>query len=305
MRFAVVVLTLVVALAGLAPVAIAQTSGDVLVIEGLALPQSHRYEIYNESGGTYSPIDVHTVPSYVQKKTRVYDRTAKVWVVDASGNVDSRYRAGSGQSATSSSQSGTSSTTQTAQSGQWQRIHGKVESVQGTTLTLRADDGRTLTVDTSQVDSSVRQALTQGEGVTVIGHPGTAANQMRANYVQQDSSDPSHGGKVVGSGSSTTPSSSTGASTTPKSGDWQRIHGKIQSVQGNTLTLRTDDGRVLTVDASRVDSKIRQGLTQGEGVTVIGNEWTGPTNLRASYVQQDSSDASRGGKTAPSASPRQ
>jgi preprotein translocase subunit YajC len=303
MRFAVVVLTLVVALAGLAPVAIAQTSGDVLVIDGLALPQSHRYEIYNASGGTYSPIDVHTVPSYAQKKTRVYDRTANVWVVDASGKVDPRYLAGSGQSTTS----GTTATTQSGQqSGQWERIHGKVESVQGTTLSLRADDGRTLTVDTSQVNASVRQALTQGEGVTVIAHEWTGPNKLRANYVQQDSSDPSHGGKVVGSDSSTTPSSSTAATTTPpKQGEWQRIHGKIQSVQGNTLSLRADDGRVLTVDASRVDSKIRQGLTQGEGVTVIGNEWTGPTNLRASYVQQDSSDASRGGKTAPSASPRQ
>jgi hypothetical protein len=40
------------ALAGLTPPAVAQTSGDVLVIEGLALPQSHRYEIYNASAGT-------------------------------------------------------------------------------------------------------------------------------------------------------------------------------------------------------------------------------------------------------------
>lgn len=43
---------------------------------------------------------------------------------------------------------------------------------------------------------------------------------------------------------------------------------------------------------------------QGEGVTVIGYEWTGQDQLRAEYVQQDSSDPSRGGSVAPSASPR-
>jgi hypothetical protein len=52
MRSVVAVLTFVVALAGLTPLAVAQTGGDVLVLDGLALPQSHRYEIYNASSGT-------------------------------------------------------------------------------------------------------------------------------------------------------------------------------------------------------------------------------------------------------------
>jgi len=34
------------------------------------------------------------------------------------------------------------------------------------------------------------------------------------------------------------------------------------------------------------------------------HEWTGPNRLRATYVQQDSSDPSRGGKIAPSVSLR-
>jgi hypothetical protein len=38
MRSVVVVLTFVVALAGQTPPAVAETSGDVLVLEGLALP---------------------------------------------------------------------------------------------------------------------------------------------------------------------------------------------------------------------------------------------------------------------------
>jgi hypothetical protein len=60
---------------------------------------------------------------------------------------------------------------------------------------------------------------------------------------------------------------------------------------------------VLTVDVSKVDASIQRALTPGEGATVITHEWTGPNKLRANYVQQDSSDPSRGGKT-PSASGR-
>jgi hypothetical protein len=180
---------------------IAQTSTDVLVIDGLALPQSHRYEIYNASSGTYSPIDVHAVPSYVQKKTRVYDRTAKVWVVDASGKLDQRYAATAGQTSGQTAAQTTTPATTPSPSGQWERIHGKIESIQGSNLTFRADDGRVLTVDASRVAANVRGALTQGEGVTVIAHEWTGPNALRASYVQQDSSDPSHGGKVAPSAS--------------------------------------------------------------------------------------------------------
>ena len=192
------------ALAGLTPLAVAQTSGDVLVLDGLALPQSHRYEIYNASSGTYSPIEVHTVPSYVPKKTRVYDRTAGVWVVDASGKLDSRYAAAAGQTATAGASSGTPgrpSGTSGKPSGEWQRIHGKIESIQGSTLKFKSDDGRELTVDVSGVASNVRGALKPDEGVTVIAHEWTGPTTVRANYVQQDSSDPKHGGKVAPSAS--------------------------------------------------------------------------------------------------------
>jgi hypothetical protein len=190
MRIVAAILTVLVALTGSASVPLAQTAGDVLVIDGLSLPQNHRYEIYNASGGTYSPIDVKAVPSYAQKKVRVYDRTAKVWVVDANGNVDSRYLASSGSASAGQSQS-----------GQWQRIHGKIESIQGSSLSFRADDGRLLTVDLARVEGSIRQALTPGEGATVITHEWTGPNRLRANYVQQDSSDPSRGGKITPSAS--------------------------------------------------------------------------------------------------------
>ena len=217
MPIAAFILTAFVVFTGLTPLATAQTSSsDVLVIDGLSLPKDHRYEIYNPSSSSYSPIDVKSVPSYVQKKARVYDRTAKAWVVEENGSVNKTYQAASGGAtpppASTAQKSPTTSTAQKPApagttdkpSGAWQRIHGKVESVQGTTLSFKADDGRQLSVDVSKVDAKIRQALTQGEGVTVIGHEWVDAKTLRANYVQQDSSDPSHGGKTAPSASPST-----------------------------------------------------------------------------------------------------
>lgn len=159
---------------------------------------------------------------------------------------------------------------------EWQRVHGKVQSVSGSTVTVKADDGRTLTVDASQVDAGIRGALTKDEGVTLIGFKGADANKFTARYIQQDSSDPSRGGKVAGQ-------------TAPDGKGWQRIHAKVQSVSGTTVTAKTDDGRTLTVDATRVSEEIRKALTTGEGVTLVGFAGAQPTRFTAHYIEQDPS----------------
>jgi hypothetical protein len=124
-----------------------------------------------------------------------YDRTAGAWVVDASGKMDSRYAGAAGQTATAG---------KSAPSGEWQRIYDKIESILGSTLKFKSDDGRELTVDVSGVASNVRGALKPDEGVTVIAHEWTGPTTVRANYVQQDSSDPKHGRKVARSASPST-----------------------------------------------------------------------------------------------------
>jgi uncharacterized protein DUF4214 len=74
--------------------------------------------------------------------------------------------------------------------GNWQRIHGHVQAVQGNQLTLKADDGRLLTVDVSQVSQSVRGALTPNEAVTIVGFPATEPNRFTARYIAQDGAGP-------------------------------------------------------------------------------------------------------------------
>ena len=58
----------------------------------------------------------------------------------------------------------------------------------GSNLTLKADDGRTLTVDMAKVGTNIQQALKPGAGVTVTGHSWSGPNAFRAEYIQQDSS---------------------------------------------------------------------------------------------------------------------
>jgi preprotein translocase subunit YajC len=170
-----------------------------------------------------------------------------------------------------------------------QNVHGTVQSVQGSQITVKADDGRVLTVDMKAVGQAVQQAMAPGMGVTITGSAGGSANEMTAQYIQQDSSDPSRGGTVVGQ-----PAAGT---TTQPSADWQKVHGTVQSVSGTTLTVKADDGRVLSVDMTAVGENIQKAMAQGMGVTLSGFPGASANQFTAQYIQQDSS------ATQPAASP--
>lgn len=168
---------------------------------------------------------------------------------------------------------------------QSQKVHGSVVSVQGSTMTFKTDDGRTLTVDMKAVSPQVQQALKANESATLIGFAGTQPNQFTAQFVQQDSSDPSRGGTVVGQAS------------TPTDKAWQRVHGTVGTMSGNTLSLKTDDGQTVNVDMAQVDAGIRGNLSAGDPVTVIGfyrlddKKNVDKKRLDARFIQKDSSAA--------------
>jgi hypothetical protein len=71
--------------------------------------------------------------------------------------------------------------------GNWQKVHGQVQSVQGHQITLKADDGRVITVDMTQVSQTVQGAITPNEIVTVTGFPGPSADRFIARYIEQES----------------------------------------------------------------------------------------------------------------------
>jgi hypothetical protein len=70
--------------------------------------------------------------------------------------------------------------------GSWHEIHGVVQSVQGNQLTLKADDGRMVNVDISQVSQSVRGAMHPNMGVSISGFPSAPQDRFTARYITQD-----------------------------------------------------------------------------------------------------------------------
>jgi hypothetical protein len=69
--------------------------------------------------------------------------------------------------------------------GEYQRIYGYVHSVGEGTLSFKADDGRTLAVDTSRVDAQVRSTLRPGDLVSILGKTTARADQFVAEAVER------------------------------------------------------------------------------------------------------------------------
>jgi uncharacterized protein DUF5666 len=153
-------------------------------------------------------------------------------------------------------------------------VHGTIVGLHGSSLTLRSDDGRTIRVDVTGVDRAMRASLAVGEQVTVSGDPGDGG-QLAARYVQDDSSDPTRGGKL-------------GGLPGPQDRSWERVRGTVTGVTGTTLTLGSDDGRTLTVDIVRVDGKVRATLAKGERVTVAGLRAADRSHFTAHYILKES-----------------
>ena len=169
MRTLVVVLAIVIGVAGAVPAVTAQTTQTTVTASGVNVPPDHKYERYNTSTSSYSRVDAKDVPKLVEQKAWIFDRTDKVWVYHPSAGFNPRYAAG-------------------APATGWQNIHGQVQTVSGSTLTLKADDGRTLTVDMNKVGTNIQQALKPGAGVTVAGQFKGDQTHVTAQFIQQDSS---------------------------------------------------------------------------------------------------------------------
>ncbi len=70
--------------------------------------------------------------------------------------------------------------------GEYRRIHGYVQSIGWATMSLEADDGRTLAVDTSAVDPKVRDAVRPGDLVSVVGKTTAQADQFVADFIDRE-----------------------------------------------------------------------------------------------------------------------
>jgi hypothetical protein len=57
----------------------------------LSLPKDHQYERYDTTSSTYAKVDIGQVPKLVEQQVPVYDRTAKMWVIDTDKQINPRY----------------------------------------------------------------------------------------------------------------------------------------------------------------------------------------------------------------------
>jgi len=90
----------------------------------------------------------------------------------------------------------------------------------------------------------------------------------------------------------------------PTSSRRQQIHGQVQSVHAPSLLFRADDGRMLTVDMSRVARKIQRTLAPGDGATLIGVPGKDPNHFVAQRIRKDKHGSDRlveGGLSLPTA----
>jgi hypothetical protein len=69
--------------------------------------------------------------------------------------------------------------------GEYQRIYGYVYSVGDGTLSFKADDGRTLAVDTSRIDPQMRSTLRQGDLLSILGKTTARADQFVAEAIER------------------------------------------------------------------------------------------------------------------------
>jgi hypothetical protein len=244
-----------------APPAAAWHAGDV-VVDGYRLPRDHRFESGDEKGNKRRVVNLNEVPQLLQQGKPVYDKTANVWIKGPNGPVNQRYLASAASSKDKDREK---------DKDKWQRVHGQVQSVQGSMLRFRADDGRVLDVDMSKVNPEVRRALTQNEKVTVIGFPGAGKNDFRAEYIQQDAS------RGAGSPAASAKTSGSGA---------PRISGTVGVIGGSTMDMRTNDGRTLVVDISEVPPDLVKSLNPGDPITVTGK--LSGSNLKAQSLQKAS-----------------
>jgi hypothetical protein len=70
--------------------------------------------------------------------------------------------------------------------GKWEIVHGTVQSVQGSQMAFKADDGRVLNVDMTQVSQPVQRAMQPNLGVKLAGFPGDQPNKFTARFIEQD-----------------------------------------------------------------------------------------------------------------------
>jgi hypothetical protein len=136
----------------------AAEAGGTLVHGDWRLPRANRYEIYDGTTGRYVAVDTASVPGRLDRGESIYDRTAKQWVQHPSLRGASPYRSA--------------------------RLQGRVESIEGPTLTIKGDDGKTTAVGAAQLKPEAVRGLRWGQPVELSGQFDAARTRFTASGIE-------------------------------------------------------------------------------------------------------------------------
>jgi hypothetical protein len=118
-------------------------AGATLVHGDWRLPRGNRYEVYDMNSSTYRGVETASVPGRLDKGELIYDRTASKWVQHPSLGGVSTYKSA--------------------------RLSGRVQSIDGTTLTVAGEDGKPVAVDVSKLKPEAVRALRFGQPLEASG----------------------------------------------------------------------------------------------------------------------------------------
>ncbi|HSE03000.1 MAG TPA: hypothetical protein VLK35_02505, partial [Methylomirabilota bacterium] len=136
----------------------AAAAGGMLVHGDWRLPRANRYETYDGASSRYVGVDTASVPGRLDRGEPIYDRTAKQWVQHPSLRGVSPYRSA--------------------------RVQGRVQSIEGPTLTIKGDDGKITVVGAAQLKPEAVRGLRWGQPVEVSGQFDAARTRFTASGIE-------------------------------------------------------------------------------------------------------------------------
>jgi preprotein translocase subunit YajC len=154
-----------------------------------------------------------------------------------------------------------------------QRMRGHIVHVRDATLIVRADDGQTYMVDATAVEATTRASMTPGQPVTIVAKPGSKPYVLVASEVRRD--DRAQAAR-----------------------SFKKLHGVVQAANASTVTVRTDEGRLLSLDAAQIKGQQPQ-VKSGDSTTVVYEEgaqrklvarWFEPDQSRTAAAPADAGE---------------
>ena len=137
--------------------------------------------------------------------------------------------------------------------GQDVTLHGQATSFEGRTFRFSSVDGQLMMIDSSRVSENEHRLLASGQPVTVVGSR-AQGDTIVAQRVTRDEGRARRPLQDIDPGAK----------------NLQTLQGRVQSASGDTVQMRTEDGKNVTLDITAVRDRIARQLQPGDRITVTG-----------------------------------